>query len=64
MWKFHTQSLAAPALRQVGLGYLAGGDSPGGSTWNGCGWAAETIDGVVNHALHRQADPHGLFAIR
>ena len=34
------------------MGYLAGGDSPRGSPWNGRGWAAETINGVVNHALH------------
>ena len=43
---------ANPALRRVGLGHLAGGDSPRGSPWNGCGWAAETLNGVVNHALH------------
>ena len=41
---------ANPALRRVGLGHLAGGDSPRGSPWNGCGWAAETLNGVVNHA--------------
>jgi hypothetical protein len=29
---------------------LAGGDSPRGSPWNGCGRAAETLNGVVNHA--------------
>jgi hypothetical protein len=28
---------ANPALRRVGLGYLAVGDSPRGSPWNGCG---------------------------
>ncbi len=27
---------ANPALRRVGLGHLAGGDSPRGSPWNGC----------------------------
>jgi hypothetical protein len=43
---------ANPALRRVGLGHLAGGDSPRGSPWNGCGWAAETLNGVVNHALN------------
>ena len=41
----------APALRRVRLGHLADGDSPRGSPWNGCGWAAETLNGVVNHAL-------------
>ena len=29
---------ANPPLRRVGLGHLAGGDSPRGSPWNGCGW--------------------------
>jgi len=43
-------TLATPALRRVGLGHLAGGDSPRGSPWNGCAWAAETLNGVVNHA--------------
>jgi len=43
-------ALDAPALRRVGLGHLAGGDSPRGSPWNGCGWAAVTLYGVVNHA--------------
>ncbi len=47
-----SRTLDAPALRRVGLGHLAGGDSPRGSPWNGCGWAAETLNGVVNHALH------------
>ena len=40
-------ALDAPALRRVGLGHLAGGDSPRGSPWNGCGWAAETLNGVL-----------------
>jgi hypothetical protein len=44
---------ANPALRRVGLGHLAGGDSPRGSPWNGCGRAAETLNGVVNHALRK-----------
>jgi len=44
------EPIAAPALRRVGLGHLAGGDSPLGSRWNGCVWAAETLNGVVNHA--------------
>ncbi len=34
------------------MGHLAGGDSPRGSPWNGCGWAAETLNGVVRHAIH------------
>jgi hypothetical protein len=46
-------ALDASALRRVGLGHLAGGDSPRGSPWNGCGWAAETLYGVVNHAVQR-----------
>jgi hypothetical protein len=45
-------SLDAPALRRVGLAHLAGGGSPRGSPWNGCGWAAETLHGGVNHALY------------
>jgi hypothetical protein len=49
---FFSNILDVPALRRVGLGHLAGGDSPRGSPWNGCGWAAETLNGVVNHALH------------
>jgi hypothetical protein len=28
-------------------------NSPRGSRWNGCGWVAETLYGVVNHALRR-----------
>jgi hypothetical protein len=43
---------ADAALRRVGLGHLAGGASPRGSPWNGCGWAAVTLNGVVNHAAH------------
>jgi hypothetical protein len=35
---------ATPALRRVGLGHLAGGDSPRGSPWNGCQPAARLID--------------------
>jgi len=37
-------ALDAPALRRVGLGHLARGDSPRGSPWNGCGPAAIWID--------------------
>jgi hypothetical protein len=37
------------------LGHLAGGDSPRGSPWNGCGWAAVTLNGVVNDAVHNLA---------
>jgi hypothetical protein len=35
------------ALRRIGLGHLAGGDSPRGPPWNGCGCAAVTLNGVV-----------------
>jgi hypothetical protein len=49
---FITAALDAAALRRVGSGHLAGGDSPRGSPWNGCGWAAITLNGVVNHTLH------------
>jgi hypothetical protein len=51
------EPIAAPALRRVGFGHLAGGDSPRGSPWNGCGWAAQTLNGVVNHA-YPAADGH------
>jgi hypothetical protein len=33
----------APALRRVGLLHLAGGDSPRGSSWNGCGLVIDSI---------------------
>jgi hypothetical protein len=42
---YNNVAMDNPALRRVGLGHLAGGDSPRGSPWNGCGWAAETLNG-------------------
>ena len=53
-------TLDNPALRRVGLGHLAGGDSPRGSPWNGCGWAAVTLNGVVNHPLRRYVSVQSL----
>jgi len=40
-------TLDAPALRRVGLGHLAGGDSPRGSPWNGCGYPSRLLAGAV-----------------
>ncbi len=39
------------------FGASGGGDSPRGSPWNGCRWAAETLNCVVNHALRDATSP-------
>jgi hypothetical protein len=55
---FFSNILNVPALRRVGLGHLARGDSPRGSPWNGCWSLAEiatvevTID-IVNSSSAR-----------
>jgi hypothetical protein len=43
------------------LGHLAGGDSPRGSPWNGCGWAAETPSGKHMKLLPGQTDEASLL---
>jgi hypothetical protein len=40
-------NLDNPALRRVGLGHLAGGDSPRGSPWNGCQPDREVAVGTI-----------------
>ena len=56
--------VSSSALRRVGLGHLAGGDSPRGSPWNGWGWDCRPHSSQLNRALHAHHHVNSAFQLQ